>query len=125
MEFYDVVGQVLDLLQRQKRVSYRALKRQLSLDDDYLEDVKEELIYAKKLAADEENRVLVWVGDTDAAIESPSSPALPATASPPAPASYTPAYLAEKILTGKTPLEGKRKVITALFADIQDSTESI
>src|SRR2546422_8834041 len=64
MTFDDVLAQVLDLLQREKRVSYRALKRRFDLDDDYLEDVKDELIYAKKLAVDEENRVLVWTGET-------------------------------------------------------------
>ena len=47
------------LLQREKRVSYRALKRRFDFDDDSLEDVKDELIYAKKLAVDEDNRVLV------------------------------------------------------------------
>ena len=31
-----------------------ALKRRFDLDDDYLEDVKDELIYAKHLAVDEE-----------------------------------------------------------------------
>ena len=83
MDFYDVVGQVLELLQRQKRVSYRALKLQLKLDDDYIEGLKDELIYAKKLAVDEDNRVLVWVGDTDSAIESPTSPATTEPASQP------------------------------------------
>jgi class 3 adenylate cyclase len=33
--------------------------------------------------------------------------------------------LAEKILTGKASLEGERKVVTVLFADIKDSTELI
>ena len=46
MDFYDVVGQVLELLQRQGRVSYRALKRHFGIDDDYLADVKEEIIEA-------------------------------------------------------------------------------
>jgi len=124
MDFYDVVGHVLELLQRQKRVSYRALKRQFSIDDDYIEDLKDELIYAKKLAVDEDNRVLVWVGDTDSAIESPSFPATPeptsvsTTEQKSHPLSYTPTYLAEKILTGKTSLEGERKVVTVLCADI-------
>ena len=62
MTFDDVLTQVLALLQREKRVSYRALKRRFDLDDAYLEDVKDELIYAKKLAVDEDNRVLVWTG---------------------------------------------------------------
>ena len=33
----DLLAQVLDLLQCQGRVSYRALKRRFDLDDDYLE----------------------------------------------------------------------------------------
>ena len=64
MTFDEILAQVLELLQREKRVSYRALKRRFDLDDNCLEDVKDELIYAKKLAVDEENRVLVWTGDT-------------------------------------------------------------
>ncbi len=43
MDFYEVLDQVLVLLQRHGRVSYRALKRQFDLDDDYLDDLKEEL----------------------------------------------------------------------------------
>src|SRR5262245_55306943 len=35
---------------------------------------------------------------------------------------YTPAYLAEKILTTRSALEGERKVITVLFADVVDSS---
>ena len=62
MTFQDVLAQVIAWLQREQRVSYRALKRQLALDDDYLEDLKDELIYAKQLAVDEEGRVLVWTG---------------------------------------------------------------
>jgi ribosomal protein L40E len=39
----------------------------------------------------------------------------------PAPASYTPRHLAEKILTSKTALEGERKLVTVLFADLKGS----
>ena len=35
MTFDEVLARVLDLLQRQGRVSYRALKRRFNLDDDY------------------------------------------------------------------------------------------
>src|SRR4029434_10098258 len=38
---------------------------------------------------------------------------------------YTPAHLAEKILTSKTALEGERKQVTVLFADLKGSTELI
>jgi len=47
---------------------------------------------------------------------SPGSPAL-------APRAYTPRHLAEKILTSRSALEGERKTITALFADIKGSVE--
>jgi len=40
-----------------------------------------------------------------------------------APKSYTPKYLAEKILTSKSALEGERKVVTVLFADLKGSME--
>ena len=46
MDFYEVVGQVRALLQRQGRVSYRALKRQFGVDDAFIEDLQEELLYA-------------------------------------------------------------------------------
>src|SRR5262245_31170550 len=39
------------------------------------------------------------------------------------PESYTPKHLAEKILTSKTALEGERKQVTVLFADLKGSME--
>ena len=40
-----------------------------------------------------------------------------------APARYTPKHLAEKILTSKAALEGERKQVTVLFADLKGSME--
>lgn len=62
MTFPKILTQILDHLQREGRVSYRALKRQFALDDEYLEDLKAEIIDAKRLAIDEDGKVLVWVG---------------------------------------------------------------
>jgi hypothetical protein len=62
MTFEEMLGQVRELLQSKQRVSYRALKRQFALDDDYLEDLKAELIKAERVAVDEDGEVLVWVG---------------------------------------------------------------
>jgi class 3 adenylate cyclase/tetratricopeptide (TPR) repeat protein len=42
---------------------------------------------------------------------------------PPAPLKYTPSHLAEKVLTSKTALEGERKQVTVLFADLKGSME--
>ncbi len=118
MTFDEILTQVLELLRREGRVSYRALKRRFDLDEDYLEDLKAEIIQAKKLAVDEDGAVLVWTGDTATA------PA-PVSDQERAPLSYTPAYLAEKILTSRAALEGERKQVTVLFADLKGSTELI
>ena len=117
MEFYAVLEQVLDLLRRRGRVSYRALKAQFSLNDDYLEALKDELIDAQRLASDEDGKVLVWRGD--------AAPTLPVRQPEPAPLAYTPPYLTEKILTARSALEGERKQVTVLFADLKGSTELI
>jgi class 3 adenylate cyclase len=47
----------------------------------------------------------------------------PAAPKPTSPGSYTPSDLAEKILTGKRALEGERKQVTVLFADLKGSME--
>src|SRR5262245_46247266 len=49
-------------------------------------------------------------------------PAATAVKFPP-PVSYTPKHLAEKILTSKSALEGERKLVTVLFADLKGSME--
>ncbi len=40
-----------------------------------------------------------------------------------APESYTPQHLAKKILTSRSALEGERKQVTVLFADLKSSME--
>jgi class 3 adenylate cyclase len=50
----------------------------------------------------------------------------PLTATPaaaPAPRAYTPKHLADKILTSRAVLEGERKQVTVLFADVKGSME--
>ncbi len=43
------------------------------------------------------------------------------TPPPPEPRAYTPRYLADKILKSRSALEGERKQVTVLFADIKES----
>jgi len=62
MTFDEILDQVREMLQSKGRMSYRALKRRFDLDDEYLEDLKAELIKAEGVAADENGEVLVWVG---------------------------------------------------------------
>ena len=122
MSFDELLTRVLDLLQRQGRLSYRALKARFQLDDDLLEAFKDELIYAQRVAVDEDSRVLVWVGES---VFAPASAPVPTSAQEQTPLSYTPPYLTEKILAARPTLEGERKQVTVLFADIKDSTELI
>src|SRR5713226_470473 len=63
MTFDEVLEQVRELLQSKGRVAYRALKRRFELDDEYLEDLKAELIDAEQVARDEDGKVLVWLGE--------------------------------------------------------------
>ena len=124
MDFVAVLDQVITLLRQRGRLTYRTLKRQFELDDAALEDLKEELIYGQRLAVDEDERVLVWMGDT-AAPTPPASGRATAldTSQARAPLTYTPPYLAEKILTSRSALEGERKQVTVLFADLKGSME--
>ena len=56
MTFEEILDQATAMLQRCERVSYRTLKRQFGLDDESLEDLKEELIEVQELAVDKEGK---------------------------------------------------------------------
>ena len=119
MTFEEIFNAALAMLQRQGRVSYRALKRQFDLDDAYIEDLKFEIIEVHRAAVDQDNTMLVWTGDQSSASPSASAPAGPQEREP---LSYTPPHLAEKILTSRSALEGERKQVTVLFCDLANST---
>jgi len=122
MTFEEILDQAIAMLQRRGRLTHRTLKRQFDLDDAALDDLREELVHGQRLAIDEDSRVLVWIGEPASAPPSASAPAADAE---PAPRSYTPDHLAERILASRRALEGERKQVTVRFADIKDSTELI
>src|SRR5262245_3523785 len=121
MTIDELLAKVMAFLQREERVSYRLLKRRFEIDDEYLEDLKAELIDAKRLAVYEDGKVLGWRGGTPVASSQLS------VASHQLPVSYTPKHLAERILAEQAAMEtrgatdGERKTITALFADLKGS----
>src|SRR5215813_6141560 len=120
MDFVAVLDQAIALLRQRGRVTYRTLQVQFQLDAEHLAVLTDELIKGQRLAADEDGTVLVWIGDA-------ATPPAPAVAPAPtaAPLTYTPPYLAEKILTSRSALEGERKQVTVLFADLKGNTELI
>jgi hypothetical protein len=62
MTFEEILDQAVAMLQRRGRVTYRTLRRQFDLDDEALEDLKDELLFSH-LVVDEESRGLAWTGD--------------------------------------------------------------
>jgi class 3 adenylate cyclase/predicted ATPase len=119
MDYDAIMTQALALLQREQRLSYRVLKLRLQLDDDLLEALKEDLIYAKKLAMDEEGRVLVWTGG--AAVPPLTALSAPQPALPPASQVPYPPQ-AETASSGPPSPDAERRQLTVLFCDLVDST---
>jgi class 3 adenylate cyclase len=109
MKFDDLLAEVTALLQRQGRVSYRALKRRYELTDDDIEDLKAELIDARRLAIDEDGRVLVW---------RQSDPG----AAPPSAVAETDSDTAASREARSTAEEAARRQLTVMFCDLADST---
>src|SRR5262245_45449874 len=67
-----------------------------------------------------------FCGGCSAPLSTAASPTLPVfTAAPraPAPHEYTPTHLAERIIASRGALEGERKQVTVLFADLKGSME--
>jgi tetratricopeptide (TPR) repeat protein len=62
MGFFEVLTRVTELLQREGRISYRAIKREWHLDDASVEDLKAELIEVRQIAVDQDGKLLVWAG---------------------------------------------------------------
>jgi class 3 adenylate cyclase len=119
MDFYAMLDQVIALLQRHGRVTYRALKRHFDLDDDYVDDLKAELIDARQLAVDEQGKVLVWTGGATATLEPPSKPIHPVEQ--PAHQDDQGAQAPRPPIVPRAP-EAERRHLTVLFCDLVDST---
>ena len=120
MDLYAILDQVVDLLRQRQRVTYRALTVQFQLDDEALEALKDELLYAHPEIHDDAGRGLVW---TSAPLTTPVATSTPAETTAQSPLAYTPPYLTEQILTSRSALEGERKRVTVLFADLKGSME--
>jgi len=135
MKFSEILKQAIELLQESGRITYRTLKREFELDDEALDDLKFELIEGQELAVDKDGKTLIWIGaDSEPGagkqdVAKPENRTEPTSgSSAQAPVAYTPAHLAERIraeqeaLENRGGIDGERKTITALFADLKGST---
>ena len=90
---------------------------QFALDDDYFDDLKAELIEVRRIAVEEDGRVLVWTGGAAATPSPPlasSSARHPATQEGLPPSVMPPAALSSS--------DAERRQLTVLFCDLVDST---
>src|SRR5437870_4981025 len=125
MIFEELLDQAIALLQRRGRLTYRALKRQFNLDDDYLEDLKAELIQGQRLAVDEAGAVLVWTGDRASVPSPPGEPTpspRPAREDTTTLGTSTPPSQGTSRTHAAPVLAGERRQVTVLFADISGFT---
>jgi class 3 adenylate cyclase len=120
MTFEEMLDQALAMLQRRGRVTYGMLTRQFQIDEAALADLKEALLYISPEVRDDAGRGLVWTGQ---AVVTPAAPSPTASPQEREPRSYPPSHLAEKILHSRAALEGERKQVTVLFADVKGSME--
>lgn len=137
MKFSDIIDQASALLQRKGRLTYRSLKLEFDLDDEQLDVLKEELIDGQDLAVDKDGKMLVWIGpgingEKDKGVKGEKDGSeFGVQSSELKPIAYTPPHLAERIRAEQAAMEargnvdGERKTITALFADIKGSTDLI
>ncbi len=112
MTFYEVLEQLIELLQRHRRVTYRALKRQYALDDDFLADLKAEIIKARQVAVDQDGEMLVWTVGADR----------PPASTVPAPQSVQPPASQDALSASQPPPDAERRQLTVLFCELVDST---
>ena len=120
MKFSEIVAQTLTWLQRDGRVSYRALKLEFDLDDDTLDALKEELLFAHAAHVREEGPGLVWTGA--AFMAGASSLVVRTETSTQLPASGTIPSRPQSSALSPQHSSAERRQLTVLFCDLVGST---
>jgi len=118
MTFDEILEQIITLLKRQGRVSYRALKMRFDLDDEYLDVLKEELLYVHPVL-DDQGKGLVWTGGVEGTADTASQP--PQSIPSPLTQETPSIQQASSSVTSHTP-EAERRQLTVMFCDLVDST---
>src|SRR5262249_8872220 len=113
MKFSEVVAHTVAWLQREGRVSYRALRLEVYLTEEVLDAGQEEIIAGKKLAVDQDCKMLVWTG---ASLVPSSKFQVPNSPPPPAPQTPNPELRASQ------PSAAERRQLTVMFCDLVGST---
>lgn len=110
MSFEEILEQIIEILNRRGQVSYRAIKRQFDINDQYLEDLKYEIVDILKLAADRNQEMLVslTLGAPQSSLQTSSSRKLKMNIN-------TPSEEAWRRAT-------ERRQLTVMFCDLVESS---
>jgi class 3 adenylate cyclase len=120
MTFEEILDQAIAMLRRRGRLTYGAIKLQFDLDDEYLDVLKDELIYCQQLARDEEGKVLVWTGATESIpVDEVESPPIHPRVTPHQNQPLQPDSSRE----ARGAIEAERRQLTVMFCDLVDSTQ--
>ena len=140
--FQALLSEVMALIQRDRRATYRRLKYVFAIDDALLEDLRKELTF-RQVARDEQSEGLVWTGEAQSVVspvvDDPRQPAAvpipPSRITESSTPSHGPTIPPETTLTDAphndpaTPLEptqsaheAERRQVTVMFADISGFT---
>jgi predicted ATPase/class 3 adenylate cyclase len=119
MDLFAVIDQVIELLRSRRRVSYRALKVQFHLDDEQLDALKEELLYAHRGDVEEDGPGLLWTAGASATPTPTPRPGQPVQEAEPLEA--PPAQSEPPPAATRAP-DAERRQLTVLFCDLVDST---
>src|SRR5262245_59464390 len=117
MTFEEILDQVLAMVQRRGRVTYRTLKLQFALDDEQLATLKDELLYSHPYVVDEAGRGLLWTGARERPVDIPPSEPSVTSARPPGQPTLSALPPAER-----TASDAERRQLTVMFCDLVDST---
>src|SRR5471032_844309 len=117
MDFYDTLARVKSVLRENGRLSVAGLVEEYSLDESAVRRLIEELVDVQEVASRKGN-VLTWTGPAGSDTSPQARPTLVLETRPQAPK-----HLADKILQSKSAVEGERKHVTVLFADVQGSMD--
>jgi class 3 adenylate cyclase/predicted ATPase len=121
MDFYEMVDQVVKLLQQRGRLTYRSLKVQFKLDDETFEALKDELLFSHPVV-DQDGRGVVWTDEAEAQPARVSASPSAQTSQPPTAEEEPPPQIAPLSTEHRIP-EAERRQLTVMFCDLVDSTK--
>lgn len=97
-----ILSETTQILRNRGKISFRAIKRQFGVDDEYLEDIVYELVEILNVARSKDDCMLVWIEDPTALTNRTDD---------------TQARLTEQTV------KAERRQLTVMFIDIVGSTE--